>query len=378
MLVCSTSRWKISVKNNNTDSGKLYLLMCGASLFFTPFAGLTKGWIFVFLPWGSPQIGSLPLVAAFVLTSAEACCCCCFCSSSSSSSSKYSSNFASRRTWFRVGSATRISLLVSLSSFNFFPGRCNRHLQWSALFTLLCMTGHRVSNLMLLRYERRLQWRQNRSKATTWKLCEFQLFGGAQYVFSGLTTVCWMLLPHNPYRLPQHYKRHACGPYFSCKHRFFWISPLFERQFCLNYMGTVRHWQPFWSTVRIRYIGQCWYFNPLWTAGQVRNKASCVSNSITHWENCAVAVCQHMNEGFWRVLGGEGIHSGYTEKPWPSRVLQHTREHSGISDRSEQNSSKFWHNVWYPCMGRSASLKGSLCDTFMGHYIMDVTLWAVP
>jgi len=35
---------KISVKNNiNTDSGELSLLMCGASLFSTPFAGLTKG-----------------------------------------------------------------------------------------------------------------------------------------------------------------------------------------------------------------------------------------------------------------------------------------------------------------------------------------------
>ena len=58
-------RWKISVKNNsNTDSGKLSLLMCGASLFFTPFAGLTKGWIFVFLPWGGPQVGNPPLAAA--------------------------------------------------------------------------------------------------------------------------------------------------------------------------------------------------------------------------------------------------------------------------------------------------------------------------
>jgi len=27
-------------------------------------------------------------------------------------------------------------------------------------------------------------------------------------------------------------------------------------------MGTVCHWQPFWSTTRVRYKGQCWYFNP--------------------------------------------------------------------------------------------------------------------
>jgi len=48
------------------------------------------------------------------------------------------------------------------------------------------------------------------------KLCdnciEFQLFEGAQDVFIRLTAVCSMFLPHNPYRLPQHYKRHVCGP----------------------------------------------------------------------------------------------------------------------------------------------------------------------
>jgi hypothetical protein len=48
----------------------------------------------------------------------------------------------------------------------FFPSHCNRHLQWSALFTLLCMTQHSGSNPMLLRNERRLQWQQNRSEAT--------------------------------------------------------------------------------------------------------------------------------------------------------------------------------------------------------------------
>jgi len=69
-------------------------------------------------------------------------------------------------------------------------------------------------------------------------------------------------------------------------------------------MGTVCHWQPFWSTTRVHYIGQCWYFSPQWTAGQVRNKASCVANSISHWQNCAIAMCRHMNRGFWRGLGG--------------------------------------------------------------------------
>ena len=52
-----------------------------------------------------------------------------------------------------------------LLEFDFFPGHCNRHLQWSALFTLLCMTRHSCSNPVLLRYVRLLQWQQNRSKA---------------------------------------------------------------------------------------------------------------------------------------------------------------------------------------------------------------------
>jgi len=41
---------------------------------------------------------------------------------------------------------------------------------------------------------------------------KFQLFEGAQDVFSRLTAVCCMLLLYNPYRLPQHYKRQVCGP----------------------------------------------------------------------------------------------------------------------------------------------------------------------
>jgi len=60
---------------------------------------------------------------------------------------------------------------------------------------------------------------------------KFQLFEGAQDVFSRLMAVCCMLLPHNPYRLPQHYKRHVCEPSCSCcscRHWFFWISPIFE------------------------------------------------------------------------------------------------------------------------------------------------------
>jgi len=108
----------MSVKNNiNTDSGELSLLMCGASLFFTPFAGLTKEWTFVFLPWGGPQGDNPPpLVAACGLSCAEACCSICCSSSFSSNSSSTSLTSAPDSESF---SATRISVMASSSSFSF-------------------------------------------------------------------------------------------------------------------------------------------------------------------------------------------------------------------------------------------------------------------
>jgi len=40
-----------------------------------------------------------------------------------------------------------------------------------------------------------------------------------------------MLLPHNPYILPQHCKRHVCGPSYSCNHRFFGYLQFFSITF---------------------------------------------------------------------------------------------------------------------------------------------------
>ena len=197
---------------------------------------------------------------------------------------------SSRKTYFdsKSVSATRISLMASSSSFDFFLGHCNRHLQWSALFILLCMTGHSCSNLMPLRYERLLQWQQNRYKAT---MLLYKIPGVPQDVFSRLTAVCCMLLPHNPYGLPQHYKKHICGPSCSCKHQFFWISLIFEHLFCLNYMGIVCQWQPFWSTTRVCFTGQCWYFNPQWTAGQAIIKGElCLKQHYSLKELCSCYV----------------------------------------------------------------------------------------
>jgi hypothetical protein len=43
----------------------------------------------------------------------------------------------------------------------------------------------------------------------------------------------------------------------------------------------VRHWQPFWSTISVRFIDQCWYFNPQWTPVRAIIKAGCVGNCMS-------------------------------------------------------------------------------------------------
>jgi len=161
--------------------------------------------------------------------------------------------------------------------------------------------------------------------------------------------LCVVLLRHNPYRLPQHYKKHICGPSYSCKHWFLWISMIFEHKICLNYMGTVCHWQLFWST-RVRFIGQCWYFNPQWTAGQVIIKGElCLEQH--DWKNCAVAMWQHKSgflEGFRRWRGSILV----TQRNPDLHGSRSLPKHCGISDKSEQNSSKLRHTV---------------CDVFVSH-----------
>ena len=152
--------------------------MCGASHFFTPFAGPTKGWIFVFLPWGGPRVGNPPLVAACVSISAEACCCCCCWSLSSSSSSKETSKLLASEPYSESLSATRISLMTC-SSVLFFPV-----IETDTYNCLPCLHASvrlaQLWNVMQLRYERLIQWEQNRSKVTMWQLYEFQELGGAK------------------------------------------------------------------------------------------------------------------------------------------------------------------------------------------------------
>ena len=144
---------------------------------------------------------------------------------------------------------------------------------------------------------------------------------------------------------------HVCGPSCSCKHRFLWISLIFYHQFCLNYMGTVCHWQPCWSTKSVRFIGQRWYFNPQWTPVEAINKASSVKTYQSAGTKCAITMLTYKSgfvEGFrkWRryILAAQ-------RKPGPQGSCS-IASHCILSDRSEQNSSKFRHticNVFVSC-----------------------------
>jgi hypothetical protein len=79
-------------------------------------------------------------------------------------------HITSLRTWFpELVSAMRISLSPT-SSFIYFFLAIPRYPQLSALFRLLCMTQHSCRNVIPVRYERLLQWQQNRAKARTWLL----------------------------------------------------------------------------------------------------------------------------------------------------------------------------------------------------------------
>ena len=213
------------------------------------------------------------------------------------------------------------------------------------------MTGHSCRNVIPVKYERLLQWEQKISKATCECRIQFQLFKGAQDVVTTLTAVCCMLLPHNPYRLPQHYKRHLCGPSCSCKHQFLWIYLIFEQKFCLNCMGTVCHWQSFSSTTRVHFTGQCWYFKPQWTQVQAIIKASSARTLLVSWVNCAVTKCLCIYQYLWRGLQGGGSILAPDWKP-DLQGFCSLASHSSLLKRSQQNSSKLQHTV---------------CDVFRSH-----------
>jgi len=88
---------------------------------------------------------------------------------------------------------------------------------------------------------------------------KFQVFMVAQDIFGRLMVECCLLLPHNPYRVPQHYKRHIFGPCCSCKQWFFlhnsdsWKLVLSKLCWCssLQKIFLVKNWCSFHRPVLI-------------------------------------------------------------------------------------------------------------------------------
>jgi len=145
----------------------------------------------------------------------------------------------------------------------------------------------------------------------------------------------------------------------SCKHRFWWISLIFEHYFFLNYMGAVWHWQTFWSTATVCFIGHSWYYNPQWTALQATIKACSVSTSLVSWEKCAVTVCLNIyihiyiyththTRIYIRVRGRVWEVERYILAAEWKPDLQGSSSiasHSILLNSHEQNSLNLWHTV---------------------------------
>ena len=205
-------------------------------------------------------------------------------------------------------SAARISLMAPSSSFIFFPA-ISRNLQSSALFRLLCMTGQIWRNIQPLQCECLIQWQQNRTKAVMWQLYMIPAIRGCPRRFYWIDGCVLHVSTPQPLYITPALQEACVGPPVAVNIDFCGCL-IFEHWFCLNYMGTVCHWQPFWSIARICFIGQCWYFNPQWTPVQAIIKASSVRTLLVSWVKCAVAVCLHIYRCLWRGLRDGGVHSG--------------------------------------------------------------------
>jgi len=105
--------------------------------------------------------------------------------------------------------------MASSSSFIYFFLVIARDPQ-SALFCLLCMTWHSFRNVIPVSMNIFYSDSKTDLKLRCDSCIKIAAIQGCPRR-TRLTAVCCMLLPHNPYRLPQHYKRHVCGSFCSCK-----------------------------------------------------------------------------------------------------------------------------------------------------------------
>jgi len=156
--------------------------------------------------------------------------------------------------------------------------------------------------------------------------------------------VCCKLIPHKPYRLPQHYNRHVCGSSCSCKHRFYGylrflsisLSQLYEygtplTTFLVNNQSSLH------SPVLI--------FQPTVNCmASDKQGELCLEQhySLRELHSCYVLTyASRFLEWFrrwrWSILATQRNPDLHGSCSLP--------KHCGISDRSEQNSSKLQRTV---------------------------------
>jgi len=147
-------------------------------------------------------------------------------------------NITSLSTWSWVGVSNQNFTDGFLLKFYFFPGH-------RSIPTIICLVSTTTYNRAQLQKRDTSEIRMSFAvdSKTDLKLqrdycIKFQLFEGAQDV-TRLTTVCCTLLPHNPYRLPQHYNRHICGPLVAVNIEFYGYLQILSISFawiiCVQY-----------------------------------------------------------------------------------------------------------------------------------------------
>jgi len=138
-----------------------------------PFVGPTKGWIFVYLPWGGPQVGNQPHVAAcgsILLRPAAAASVVLFLPSplppSPTTTSKFTVGVCNQN--FTGGILLKLYFFLQplLQTYSTLP--CLDYNVWR----------HSWRTVNPLWYGRLLQWQQNGSKAMMWQLYKIAAIWG--------------------------------------------------------------------------------------------------------------------------------------------------------------------------------------------------------
>ena len=122
----------------------------------------------------------------------------------------------------------------------------------------------------------------------------------------------------------QHYERHIWEPTCSCKHWFLQTSPVFIHWFCLNNMHYIIPLKISQVTNLFSFYGPMVIFNPHLTFVPTKTCKvwNCISQLRQLW-SCNVLPYKLGLSG-WALVGGGGPF-GSRKKPWPSRVLWHSR-----------------------------------------------------